>query len=161
MFTLSVQSLVIKPCENMQRAEDSIRISHWEIISQHMNMSIFNCRFIIILPFTKWLWRPVPLLFKITKCHFVALNLPFYEREEASSLMIAFTNWPHTISFTHATCWNQDGIWRRSCKLLIPTCLVDRRKWTRCESLEHLKGSMKKKSDFLLISRVSMAYYKV
>lgn len=76
-FTLSVQSLVMKPCENMQRAEDSIGTNHWEIISKHVNMSIFICRFIITLPFKKWLWRPVPLLFKITKWHFVALNLPF------------------------------------------------------------------------------------
>ena len=85
--TLSVQSLVMKPCENMERAEYSTGKSHWEIISKCIKTSVFPCWFII------------PLLFKITKCHFAALNLPFWERKEAFSLMIIFTNWPHTISY--------------------------------------------------------------
>lgn len=44
--------------------------------------------------------------------------------------MIAFIIRLHTLSYTHATCSSMYGTWRCSCKLPLPTCLVDRRKET-------------------------------
>ena len=135
---------------------------HWEIISKLMKMSIFNCQFIISIPFKKSSWRIPLLLCKRAKCQFGCPRSAFLRKERSLfSLTIAFIIWLHTISLTHGTCWSMYGAWRCSRKLPLPTCLVDRRKEPNNTLILRASERINEKYQTSFLSGVSPAYNQV